>query len=105
MKQVTHFTEEPESIHFESFPDKASKAWLRKNITKETATAEDGSEYTAYKADEVYFETSATEEEVKADFDSWYAFGEGWTEEDGREPSLADRVTNVENALLALMGV
>lgn len=105
MKQVTHFTEMPESIRFESFPGKAARVWLRKNVAGEPVAAEDGAEYTAYKADEVYFETTATEDEVKAAFDDWYAFGESWTEEDGKEPSLADRVTNAENAILALMGI
>lgn len=65
MKQVTHFTEMPESIRFESFPGKAARVWLRKNVAGEPVAAEDGAEYTAYKADEVYFETTATEDEVK----------------------------------------
>lgn len=102
MKQVTYYSERPEKMHFEQHGDEMNRVWLRKNIVEEVRG--DGEhEYTAFSADEVYFETSAGKDEIEADFDSWFAFGEGWTT-GGDEQSTEERLTNLENAVLALMG-
>lgn len=101
MKVKAEFTERPESMVFEA--GNKNRVWLRKNIVDEVRN--DGEhEYTAYSADEVYFETSAGKDEIEADFDSWFDFGESWV--DGNdEQSTEERLTNLENAVLALMGV
>lgn len=101
MKVKAEFTERPETMVFES--GTKNRVWLRKNIAEETCS--DGEhEYTAFSADEVYFETSAGKAEIEADFDSWFAFGESWVD-GGDEQSTEERLTNLENAVLALMGV
>lgn len=101
MKVKAEFTERPETMVFE--PGTKNRVWLRKNIAEEARN--DGEHETAeFTADEVYFETSASKNEIEADFDSWYDFGEGWV--DGSdEQSTEERLTNLENAVLALMGV
>ena len=79
MKQVTHFTEKPKEIYFENFSGLApNKVWLRRNIKKQTVTPEQGDAYTEYVADEVYFETSHTLDEVQADKDTYWTYGESW---------------------------
>ena len=75
MRQETHFTEKPKEIYFENFSGTApNKAWMRRNIKKQTVTPEEG-EYTA---DEVYFETSHSLDEVQADKDTYWSYGETW---------------------------
>lgn len=101
MKVKAEFTERPDVVVFES-GDK-NRVWLRKNIAEEVRS--DGEhEAAAFTADEVYFETSAEKNEIEADFDSWFEFGESWV--DGSdEQSTEERLTNLENAVLALMGI
>lgn len=79
MKQVTHFTEKPKEIYFENFSGLApNKVWLRRNIKKQTVTPEQGDAYTEYIADEVYFETAHTLDEVQAGKDTYWTYGETW---------------------------
>lgn len=42
---------------------------------------------------------------IESDFDSWFEFGESWTAERVGEQSIEERVTNLENALLEMLGV
>ncbi len=103
MKQITYYSEKPDGMYFEEHNGEMNRVWLRKNIAEETRS--DGEhEYTVYWADEVYFETSASKDEIETDLDSWFAFGESWTA-GGDEQSTEERLTNLENAVLALMGV
>ena len=79
MKQVTHFTEKPKELYFENFSGTTSnKVWMRRNIKKQTVTPEQGDAYTEYTADEVYFETAHTLDEVQADTETYWAYGETW---------------------------
>ena len=46
MRQETHFTEKPKEIYFENFSGTApNKAWMRRNIKKQTVTPEEGDAY------------------------------------------------------------
>lgn len=79
MKQVTHFTEKPKEIYFENFSGTApNKVWLRRNIKKQTVTPDEGDAYVEYTADEVYFETAHSLDEVQADKDTYWSYGETW---------------------------
>ena len=79
MRQETHFTEKPKEIYFENFSGTApNKVWMRRNIKKQTVTPEEGGAYTEYTADEVYFETSHSLDEVQADKDTYWSYGETW---------------------------
>lgn len=97
------FTEAPEKILFES--DRANnRVWLRKDIAEEKREAE-GNEYSVFTASEVYFETSVDKATIEADFDSWFALGESWTPESAGGQTIEERITNLENAMLAMLGV
>ncbi len=103
MKQITYFSEKPEKMHFEQHNGEMNRVWLRKNIA-EYVRSDGEHETTEFTADEVYFETSASKDEIEADFDGWFDFGKSWV--DGSdEQSTEERLTNLENAVLALMGI
>ncbi len=96
MLTTTFFSEKPNSLVFETHD--LNRVWLRKNIKKQKD--EEGN--ISYSADEVYFETSATKEEIEQDFDKYFTYGETWSEP--TVPTLEDRVKDLEDALNALMG-
>ena len=80
MEKVT-FTEEPEVILYMPQVNDTADVWLRKNIEIKKDT--EGNEY--YKADEVYFNTRLTKEEVMEQFDSYFIIEEP-------EPTIQDLV-------------
>ncbi len=96
MLTVTSYGEKPDTIVFEE--NKLNRVWLRKDIKK----VKDDEGNISYTANEVYFETSATKEEIKADFDKYFLYGETW--QPTKEATLEDRIKYLENALSALMG-
>ena len=66
-----------------SFHRKAERNLLRefqrhRAEQKQTVTPEEGDAYTEYTADEVYFETSHSLDEVQADKDTYWSYGETW---------------------------
>ena len=63
-----YFTTEPAAVSYLSRPDGKAEVYLRRNIT-EYETEEGG---TGWKADEVFFETMLSEEEVSEQFDSYF---------------------------------
>ena len=97
------FSAAPDKILFEA-DQNGNRVWMRKNIIAEKRET-DGNEYTAYTADEVYFETATGRDTIESDFDNWSEFGESWTAESASEQSIEERVTNLENALLEMLGV
>ena len=63
-----YFTTEPAAISYLSRPDGVAEVYLRRNIESfETAEGD-----TAWKADEVFFETMLSEEEVADQFDNYF---------------------------------
>lgn len=96
MLVVTSFSEKPTTIVYEEHD--SNRVWLRKDIKK--VKDEDGN--ISYQANEVYFETSATKEEVETDFDKYFEFGKTW--ENPTSPTLEERVKDLEDALSVLMG-
>lgn len=97
------FSALPDKILFEA-DQNGNRVWMRKNIITEQREM-DSNKYTAYTADEVYFETATDRDTIESDFDSWFEFGESWTAESVGEQSIEERVTNLENALLEMLGV
>ena len=68
----TQFSQKPEKIRYMQLPDGAADVWLRKNIKKQTGEQE-GTQYTYFEADEVYFRTRDTKAEIAADFEEYFA--------------------------------
>lgn len=74
---------------------------LTDNVRSETVPAEDGGEQTMYVFDEVVFDLPAdrtdTDEEIREDFDAWWAYGS----QDEEEPmTLEERVEMIEEMLM-----
>lgn len=92
----TQFSESPASISIE--PN--NRIILRQNIAQEET--EDGP---VYIADEVIFTLSypITEEELNADFSSWWIFGTE-NDNDTSEPTAEERLSAVEEMLAVLIG-
>ena len=51
---------------------------MRKNIKQQTVQPEQGDPYKVWVADEVYFETAHTLEEIKADTATYWQYGQTW---------------------------
>lgn len=64
---TAYFVTEPDAVSYLSRPDGKAEVYLRRNITP--YETEEGS---GWKADEVFFETMLSEEEVAAQFDSYF---------------------------------
>ena len=71
----THYTERPDSIKYMSLPSGEADIWICKNIS-EITDPETGS--IGYEADEAYIRTSATEEEISSDIDTWFKTASVW---------------------------
>lgn len=87
---------EPEKIQYMPLPDGRADVWLRKDIHEDV---DDYGGITAWVADEVYFRTNLSKEEVEERFDELYANrGDGSSQADEDEISA-------EEALQIIMGV
>ena len=79
MIQVTTYNEKPTEIYFENFGGTAAnKVWIRKNIKQQTVQPEQSDPYKVWVADEVYFETAHTLDEIKVDTDAYWQYGQTW---------------------------
>ena len=65
--QKAYFTAEPDRILYMPQADGSAEVWLRRNINQEEAK-----EGTVWTADEVFFKTRLTEEEVIAQADKYF---------------------------------
>jgi len=96
---TVYYDEEPKKIKYESLPDGTANVYLRQNIKQidQTQTNADGKE-TAVKvwtADEKNIQTTLTEAQVEAQFDTLVLSGDSI-------PTLAQRVAALEDAISAL---
>ena len=100
MLMRTSFTNEPAKILIEKHGSEAW-IWLRTNI--EEVEIEDGKQF---ECDEAFFKTAATitEAEIDADFETYFAYASSY-EEYNTPISLEKRVSDLEDALMAMMGV
>lgn len=96
---LVYYDEEPKKIKYESLPDGTANVYLRQNIKQvdQVQTSTDGTE-TAVKvwtADEKNIQTTLTEAQVEAQFDTLVLSGDSI-------PTLAQRVAALEDAISAL---
>lgn len=74
MLSRTCYAQQPERLDYHSLPDTGlSDAWLRMNI--EEVTADDG---TYWEADEAYFRTDASRDDIEDDFEGYFDEASGW---------------------------
>lgn len=96
---LVYYDEEPKKIKYESLPDGTANAYLRQNVKQvdQVQTSTDGTE-TAVKvwtADEKNIQTTLTEAQVEAQFDTLVLSGDSI-------PTLAQRVAALEDTISAL---
>ncbi len=106
---LVQYTSEPSKYAYMALPDGKADVWLRKNITEVTEKDEDGNKSTHWEAEEVYFRTSYTEEEVVENFDAIFEAGGTTEDEDtgeeiieGVDVTTADRLDAIEAAISEL---
>lgn len=96
---LVYYDEEPKKIKYESLPDGTANVYLRQNVKQvdQVQTSTDGTE-TAVKvwtADEKNIQTTLTEAQVEAQFDTLVLSGDSI-------PTLAQRVAALEDSISAL---
>ena len=79
MKNVSHAPEKPEEILYVKREDGLADVWMRRNVIQQACPFEGDGENLEYVYDEVFFQTSATQEEIEADLDTYWSIGEKWT--------------------------
>ena len=96
---LVYYDSEPEKIKYEALPDGTANVYLRQNIKQvdHTQIGTDGTETTAkvWTADEKNIQTTLTEVQVEAQFDTLILDGD-------RTPTLTQRVAALEDAISAL---
>ena len=96
---LVYYDSEPEKIKYESLPDGTANVYLRQNIKQvdHTQIGTDGTETTAkvWTADEKNIQTTLTEVQVEAQFDTLILDGDS-------TPTLTQRVAALEDAISAL---
>lgn len=96
---LVYYDSEPEKIKYEALPDGTANVYLRQNIKQvdHTQIGTDGTETTAkvWTADEKNIQTTLTEVQVEAQFDTLILDGDS-------TPTLTKRVAALEDAISAL---
>lgn len=96
---LVYYDSEPEKIKYEALPDGTANVYLRQNIKQvdHTQIGTDGTETTAkvWTADEKNIQTTLTEVQVEAQFDTLILDGD-------ITPTLTQRVAALEDAISAL---
>lgn len=88
------YTERPDSIKYMLLPSGEADLWLRKDITEKT-DSETGA--VGYEADEAYMRTSATQEDVAADFETWFETAAAWrVPQPKKPPTQEERIAALE---------
>lgn len=96
---LVYYDSEPEKVKYEALPDGTANVYLRQNIKQvdHTQIGTDGTETTAkvWTADEKNIQTTLTEVQVEAQFDTLILDGDS-------TPTLTQRVAALEDAISAL---
>lgn len=87
--------------------DGSADVYIRKNITAHMELNEDGQEVECgQEADEVHYITTASREEIEANLDKWFEYGERWEPEPTDERILLDRaldkIKELEDVILEM---
>lgn len=96
MLNKTEYSQRPEKVYVEEH-EKGNDAWLRQNITEIPDVEGDG---THWEADEAYFKTFATEEEIEEDFDGYFDEASGWEPEKDSPVDLKQLRADVDYLLM-----
>ena len=96
---LVYYDNEPEKVKYEKLPDGTANVYLRQNIKQidQTQTNADGNETTVnvWTADEKNIQTTLTEAQVEAQFDTLVLSGDS-------RPSMSQRIAALEDAVSAL---
>lgn len=111
MSVVAYYNTEPEAIQYMPLPDgKYADVWLRTNIesvTTKEATEDGEAAQVDWQADEVYFRTTLSLDEVTAQFDTLFESAPELTETEDDAvvvsvPGTQDRLDAIEEAIAEL---
>lgn len=98
---------EPSAVVFEPLPDGTANVRMYRHARQETETDEDGGEYIAWVADEVFFHVPAARaveldgSKIQADFDAWWTHGEAWQPETPQ--TVKERLDELETLVAELI--
>ena len=84
-----YYTTRPEAVLYMKLPTGEADVWLRKNIEETTGSEDLGQRFTAHEA---YMRTTATEAEIRADFERFYEEAAAW------QPTAAGSEPNTQEA-------
>ena len=96
-----YYDAEPTKIKYEKLPDGTANVYLRQNIRQvavvnpKTSDTDTETTRTVWAAEEKNIQTTLTEDEVTAQFDTLILDGDS-------EPSIGQRITALEDAVSAL---
>lgn len=101
--------EKPAAVEIDALPEGGQYVRLHDNAVQvDVPDMDDGEPAKAWECDEVAFklpqDRAVTKKSVKADFADWWAYGAAW-DPNAADPTLADRVDNIEAVMLALLGL
>ena len=110
MLQRTTMAERPERINIDDLPEGGQYILLHDNAEQvDVPAVDDEPPQKKWECDEVAFKLPAervqTAESIESDFNSWWTYGISWKPGAIPDPTLEQRVTDLEAALLAFMGV
>lgn len=96
------YTVRPEPLLYMALPTGEADIWLRKNIEQITYHPE--TDEILYEADEAYMRTTVAEEDVEADFDSFYEAAAAWQPQQTRKKSRTpeERIEALEKAVKSM---
>ena len=97
MLAKTQAATELPAVEIDHLPEGGLYVRLHRNLVR--IVSEEG---TVYEYEEVSFRTDRDLTEETANTDDWWTFGKTWTP-DAQEPSVEDRLSNLEDAMMALM--
>ena len=95
---LVYYDNKPEKVKYEKLPDGTANVYLRQNVKQvDQVTSTDGAETTVkvWTADEKNIQTTLTEAQVEAQFDTLVLDGDS-------TPTMAQRIAALEDAVSAL---
>ena len=98
----TNYATQPEPMDYHQRPDYAwSEVWLRKNIEEVPDPVEEGHENTTHwEADEAYFCTDASREDIMDDFEGFFEEAAGWEPETEKDVDIHQLRADVDYLLM-----
>ena len=104
MKSIVHAAEKPQEIQYTARKDGMADVWLRRNITQQTCPSDGEGDNLEYVYDEVFFRTTASQEDISGDLDTYWTVGQEWapevplTKEEAQARKIADLEQSLEQA-------